>query len=117
LLALTRLSQEFGADFDRKKIAATAAQMAGSAGTGELTHITACQICAQLGNTNALPVVMQLAENGETIPVRMSAIGALGSLGTSAQIPFLNSVEQGNDDRLKKPAQQALNRLKQRLGS
>jgi hypothetical protein len=110
LLALKRLSQEYPG-FDQGKIAATALQMAGNSTVGELTHITAFQVCAQLGTADALPVVLQTAQNGETIPVKMSAIGALGLLGGPEQIPFLNSVLAGTEDRLKPAAQHALEQI------
>ncbi len=110
LLALKRLSQEYP-EFDQQQLAATALQMAGDDTAGELTHITAFQVCASLGTTNALPVVLNAAQSGETVPVRISAIAALGILGGASQIPFLNSLIQGNNDRLKLPAQQALNQI------
>jgi hypothetical protein len=107
LLALKRLSQEY-AGIDQGKIATTALQMASDGNAGELTHITAYQVCAQLGTTDALPVVLSAAQNGETISVKMSAIGALGLLGGSEQVPFLNSVLSGTEDRLKPAAQHSL---------
>ena len=110
LLALKRLSQEY-TGFDQGKIATTALQMAGDNNAGELTHITAFQVCAQLGTADALPVVLEAAQNGETIPVRMSAIGALGLLGGPEQMPFLNSVLAGTEDRLKPAAQHALEQI------
>jgi HEAT repeat protein len=53
-------------------------------------------------------VVLQAAQSGETMPVKMSAIGALGSLGGPDQIPYLNRVLAGTDDQLKPAAQRAL---------
>jgi hypothetical protein len=110
LLALKRLSQEY-TGFDQGKMATTALQMAGDNNAGELTHITAFQVCAQMGTADALPVMLQAAQNGETISVRMSAIGALGLLGGPEQIPFLNSVLAGTEDRLKPAAQHALEQI------
>jgi hypothetical protein len=110
LLALKRLSQEY-TRFDQEKIATTALQMAGDNNAGELTHITAFQVCAQMGTADALPAVLQAAQNGETISVKMSAIGALGLLAGPEQIPFLNSVLAGTEDRLKPAAQHALEQI------
>jgi HEAT repeat protein len=67
-----------------------------------------------LGTAEALPLVREAAQNGETISVRMSAIGALGQLGGPEDISFLNSVLTGTEDRLKLPAQWALNQIQQR---
>jgi hypothetical protein len=114
LLDLTRLSQGGYSGFDQNKIADKALDLAGQNGD-ELTRITAMQVCASLNVKLALPIVLGAAEQGETKSVEISAIGALGSLGGLGQIPFLNTVLQGNDDRLKLPAQQALNQIHQRL--
>jgi len=117
LLALKRLSQEYPG-FDQNKIAATALQMAGDNQAGELTQITAYQVCAQLAVTNALPLLLAAAQNGPTIPVKMSAIGALGRLGGAEQILFLNRVLAGSQERLKPAAQHALEQIQQtRLAS
>jgi hypothetical protein len=112
LLALKRLSQEYH-EFDQGKVASTALQMANDNNAGELSHITAFQVCAQLGTADALPVVLAAAQNGETISVRMSAIGALGQLGGPEQISFLNDVLAGTEDRLKPAAQHALEQIQQ----
>lgn len=108
LLALKRLSQEYTNNFDEEKIAAAALQMADNPIAGELTHITAYQVCGELEIPGALPVVLQAAQTGETIPVRLSAIGALGHLGGPDQIPYLNSVLEEPEDRLKPAANHAL---------
>jgi hypothetical protein len=110
LLALKRLSQEY-AGFDQKRMAATALRMAGDYNAGELSHITAFQVCAQLGTTDALPVVLQAAQNGETVSVRISAVGALGSLGGADQIPFLNQLLQSGEERLQPAAHRALTQI------
>jgi hypothetical protein len=110
LLALKRLSQEYPG-FNQAQIANTAVQMAGDPIAGELTHITAYQVCAQLGATDALPMVRQAAQNGETISVQMSALGALGQLGGTEDISLLKSVLEGTQERLKPAAQHALEQI------
>jgi HEAT repeat protein len=110
---LKQLSQE-SSEIDQGKVAATALQMAQDNTAGELTHITAYQVCAQLGTAAALPVVLQAAQNGETIPVRLSALGALGLLGGPDQIPYLHTVLAGTEDRLKLAAQHALDQIQSR---
>jgi hypothetical protein len=110
LLALKRLSQEYPG-FDQEKVASTALQMAGDDSAGELTHITALQVCAQLAVASALPLAVQAAQNGETISVKMSAVGVLGSLGGGEQIPFLNAILTGTEDRLRPVAQYALQQI------
>jgi len=110
LLALQRLSQQY-TGFDQGKIATKALQMAEDNNACELAHITAFQVCAQLGTTEALPVILQAAQNGQTISVKMSALGALGQLGGSEQTPFLNGVIAGTEGRLKPAARHALEQI------
>jgi hypothetical protein len=117
LLGLSQLSQEGWPGLDGDKIGSTALKLAGDNTAGELTRITAFQVCANLGVEDALGVVLGAAQQGETESVRISAIGALGALGGAGQLPFLNGVLQGSDERLKPAAQGALNRIEQRLGT
>jgi hypothetical protein len=114
LLGLTRLSKESPGAFDPGQIAGVAEQMAGPA-SSELTRITALQVCAQLNVQDALPAIQAAVQNGQTMTVRISAIGALGSLGGAEAIPLLNRVLQGVEERLKLPAQHALNQIENRL--
>ncbi len=114
LLGLTRLSRENPEAFDPRQIAGVAEQMAGP-NSSELTRITALQVCAQVNVQDSLPVIQAAVQNGQTMTVRISAIGALGSLGGAEAIPLLNSVLQGAEERLKLPAQHALNQIENRL--
>lgn len=111
LLALNRLSQEYTSNFDREQIGTAALAMAGNPYAGELSHITAYQVCAQIGNRDALPIVLKAAEHGETMTVRLSAVGALGLLGGPDQIPYLSDLLKGTDDRFKPAAKNALRQI------
>ena len=116
LLGLEHLSGE-QSEFDRNRIAKAALQLAGDNNTGELARITAFQVCAQTGLQDAVPLLEQAAQQGQSIPLRISAIGALGTMGNAQAVPLLNSLLNGTEERLKLPARQALERieLKQRL--
>jgi hypothetical protein len=115
MLGLSQLSQGGWPGLDADKIGSTALKLAGDNNAGELTRITAFQVCANLGVKDALGVVWVAAQQGDTESVRISAIAALGALGGAGQLPFLNDVLQGDDERLKPAAQGALNRIEQRL--
>lgn len=110
LLGLERLSRG-RPEFDQNQIAMVATQLAGDKNAGELTHITAYQICGRLGTADALPVVLSAARNGETISVKLSAIGSLGQLGGPDQTSFLKELLQGDEERLKPAAQHALEQI------
>jgi len=113
ILGLSHLSERSG-DFNTDKIAETALRLATKEGVSELTRITALQVCASLGAAQALPVVTELAQRGETMPIRISAIGALGLLGEAGSKPFLNSLVESDEVRFREPALQALRRITQR---
>ena len=110
LLALTRLS-EGRSEFDQNRIRAAALQLAGAGQAGELTRSTALQVSARLGTKEALPVLMQVAADGGTLPLRISAIGALGTLGAPEAVSLLNTFLAGPEARLKLPARQALRQI------
>ena len=107
LLGLELLSKE-QSGFDRNRIAKAALQLAGDKDTGELARITAFQVCAQTGLKDALPLLEQAAQQGQSIPIRISAIGALGTMGNAQAVPLLNTLLNGTEERLKLPAQHAL---------
>jgi len=107
LLGLEQLSKT-QSDFDRSRVAKAALQLAGDKDTGELARITAFQVCAQTGLQDALPVLEQAAQQGQSIPLRISAIGALGTMGDAQAVPLLNTLLNGTEERLKLPAQHAL---------
>jgi hypothetical protein len=72
-------------------------------------------VCAGLGVAESLSVATILATAGRSIPVRISAIGAVGTLGTDAELGLINRIAAGDDDRVKPAAQLAAKRIRQRL--
>jgi|GEM_PF-1914731 len=113
LLALQRLSDEYP-NFDKNKIASTALQMAQNLASTEPAQITSYQVCAQLNVPKALPVVLAAAQGGQTVPIKMSAIAALGQMGGPEQKLFLNSILAGSEERLKPAAQASLDKITSR---
>ena len=116
LLALNDLAQN-NTGFDRDQIAQTALKLAGDDQCGELARITAIQICGQMGVTQAAALALQLAQQAGSIPLRITAIAALGDLGDQGVETFLRQIVAGTEDRLKPAAVSALKRLKKRLGT
>jgi len=116
LLALNNLAQN-DTEFDRNRIAQTALKLAGDEKCGGLARITAVQLCGQMGVTQAAPLALQLAQNAGSIPLRISAIAALGDLGGRDTETFLQEIAAGSEDRLKPAAETALKKLGKRLGT
>jgi hypothetical protein len=110
LLGLDRLSKDH-AEIDQGQLASDALLLATDKQAGELSHITALQVCAHLGMADALPLALQIAQNGETISMRISAVGVMGLLGGSDQIPFLKNLLQNGDDRFQPAIRHALDQI------
>jgi hypothetical protein len=113
LLGLSQLSEQHR-EFETGKLARAALQLAGEETSGELARITALQVCARLGVREALPLLEQAAQAGTTMALRISAVGALGTMGGPEQTACLTGLLTGPEARLKMPAQQALNQIEQR---
>lgn len=110
LMGLSRLS-DISPSIDRQQVAETALLLVEDDQTGELTRTTALQVCAQMGVTNALPAIWQIAQTGETLPLQVSAIAALGLLNDKAATPYLQQIMNGAEDSLKPAARQSLVQL------
>lgn len=111
LLALMRLADEGRQEFDGKRIQSAAVRLAGETEASELTRSAAMQVSTRLGAKEVLPVLLKTAAQGETLPLRISAIGALGTLGSPEATSFLNSIASGTEERLKIPARLALRNI------
>jgi hypothetical protein len=116
LLALNNLAQN-NSEFEKDKIAGTALKLAEDEQCGELSRITAVQICGRTGATRAELLALQLAQSAPSIPLRITAIAALGDLGDRSVETFLQQIAAGSEDRLKPAAESALKRLNKRLGT
>ncbi len=112
LLGLSRLA-DVHQEIDREKVAAAALQLAGAGSTSDLTQMTAMQVCARLGVQAALPLLVEAAQTGSTA-LRISAIGALGALGTPAELDLLERTIKGQDEHTKPAAEASLQRLRKR---
>lgn len=105
LLGLTRLLED-DPQIDRLRLEKAALKLASDITAGELSRITAYQVCGVLNIKDALPTIESAAQQSSTIPTQISAIGALGVLGTSQDVSVLENLR--SDERLKFPAEHAL---------
>jgi hypothetical protein len=110
LLALTRLSSG-RAEFDQAQIGAAALRLAAPGAAGELTQISALEVSAQLGVKDAVPILSQVAETGDSIPLRIAAVAGLGELRATDAEPMLEEMINGPEERLRLPARVALARI------
>lgn len=115
LLGLKRLF-EAGADLERGRLEQAATQLAGNPAASELTRISACQVCAQLGLQEALPAIEAAARSSSSVAMQISAVGALGLLGGTNDLALLQSLLPGGEPRLRLPVQAAIDRIRRRSG-
>jgi HEAT repeat protein len=102
-------------EFATPELAAAALRLARDEAASELVRITALQVSAGRGVAGALPEALRLAETAPTVPLQISAIAAVGALGTAEQRPLLEQLAAGPELRLCPAAQTALKRLELRL--
>jgi hypothetical protein len=99
---------------ERRKLADAAFQMAADSKMPAPSRATALRVCAQLGESRALPVAYGIARSEkETFPLRIAAIAALGDLsaGDAKIKTYLQQLRTGREQRLRVPAASALQRL------
>jgi hypothetical protein len=77
LIGLARLSRRYP-EFDREAIGGQALGFVRDEGRPAEVRTTAMQICVELGVSAALPSARRLAESGSSVPLRLSALAAIG---------------------------------------
>lgn len=115
LLDLSYLALGNRPEFDRNRIAAKALELAQTEGGGELTRITALQVCVDIGNEDALPVAMDIVQSGATVSLRISAVAVLGAFGAGNKDVkiLLDNLPLDQNERLVQPVRQALKKIAQ----
>jgi hypothetical protein len=111
IMALARLSDGREQEFNRAQINRTALRLASDSSAGELARISAFQVCGRLHVNEAMPILLEVAQMGETVALRVAAISALGSVGDSTMIPALQTIATSPVQRLAGPAHVALNQI------
>jgi HEAT repeat protein len=79
-----------------------------------LARISAFQVSALQGDRRALPRAVEAARNGGIIPLRVSAIAALGTLGGAEEIALLKGILEERNPSVRTAAGEALQRLVRR---
>jgi hypothetical protein len=103
---------------DGERLANTALKLAADDRCGELTRITAVQVCGRMGVRQSLPVVEQLTQQSPSISLRIAATAALGDYainvgkGESAEAAnLLKRIAESSDPRQGLAAESALRRI------
>ena len=115
LLGLSRV-QAIDPTVDSQRVNTVALQMAADPGTGDLSRITALQVCANRQLAAVLPQALELAQNGDSISMRASAIAAVGFLGGWRDLKTLEALKKQEDPAIQPAVEGAIKRLQARLG-
>ncbi len=113
--ALIALDYNIGADgITSAYVAKRAVDFVHNPDSGSLTRTTALQIAAQFGQTSILNDARSIAVSREPVPLRMSAIAAIGMIGSEQDIAMLNQYSLSSDVRLRTAAVAALKKIRKR---
>ena len=81
------VSANDGSEMDTARLTSAALALATDSTANDAARLTALQVCAELGIKDVLPAAASLAENAASVPLRMSAVAAVGALGGADQGP------------------------------
>lgn len=109
LIALTSNADLTGGG---QQIATKAVQISTDTTWSEASRVTSLQIAANLGDDRILPMARQIVGTDASTHLRMSALAAIGTLGTEADRPLLEKYAASTDTRLRASAMSALGRLR-----
>lgn len=91
-----------------------AVAMVGDSAYGEAARITALQICAKFNDPRVLSPAREIAFSKCGVPLRVSAIAALGAMGDGSDVTRLKPLAQSTDIRLRTAAAAAVKKLNDR---
>jgi hypothetical protein len=114
ILGLHRLSAT-DAGLDAAQVSDAALKLALQPGADELVRLTALQVCAERQLKEILPEATRLAKGAGNLPLRLSAIAALGSAGGKPEKELLETLRSGGEKPLQPAVESALRRLNARL--
>lgn len=101
---------------ENKHINDIAVSVACSATADSAARASAMQVCARRGLAQILPAAEALAHGSPPVPLRMSAIAAIGKLGGASQLALLEQLQQENDPELTAALESAVAALHKRIG-
>jgi HEAT repeat protein len=113
-LATRQTGFQTASEIDRARLTTVALSAATDSSRPDTARLSALQVCAELGIQDVLATAMSLAESGASVPLRMSAVAAVGALGAGDQAAFLNRLLSSEDTRIQTAARAALRQLEAR---
>lgn len=96
---------------DRERLSMDALAIVQNDRASVQSRLTALQVCARLGLKEAVPIALELAQGAKSLPIRCSAIAALGSLGGETELATLKSMIKGSNADLELAIARAIDQL------
>jgi HEAT repeat protein len=115
LLALRDLAQDHH-EIEPNQLGEAALKLAADDRCGELSRITAVQVCGRLGMNQTSPLLLQLVQQAGSVPLQIASIAALGDVGDEAARNYLRQLTGQADLRLRPALETALKKLNGRQG-
>ncbi|HCE46850.1 MAG TPA: hypothetical protein DET40_25160 [Lentisphaeria bacterium] len=98
--------------FSRERVSAAAYKLCTDLRTIDTVKTAALQICAKFRNRDALPVAREIVRNSQNIPLKMSAVAAIGAFGEFADRELLGPLAKSGDIRIRTAAKAAIRKMK-----
>lgn len=115
LLSLHRVSMV--QDIPSLDVSEHARRLLNDSETGELSLVTAIQVCAKRQIQEQLPKIVEVATGHSSVPARLSAVAAIAVLGGNNERELLQTLAESDDLRVSGAAQAALRKLTSRASS
>jgi hypothetical protein len=113
LLGLYDLSTK-GFGIDNARLGRSAMNMLRAEDASPLARVPAFQVCALLEERQAIVQAVEVAQQQGEIALRTSAIAAIGALGTSSDLPLLETLGTEPNPSIRLAATTAIKRIKTR---
>jgi len=101
----------------KEDVSGRAYELLVDARNANVARSTALQVCANLGNRKALTAAREIIASEKDVPLKMSAIAAVGVLGGRDDIALLRPLAESPDNRLRTAAGAALKKLDSSVSS
>lgn len=109
LIAMSRLTDEEG--FNKERLSDAALRLSKDSESSDIVKTTALQVGANLGNKDIIPIAKEVLDKSKDVPLKVSAIAALGLLKDQSSMSLIEKYASSNDVRLRAAAQAAIKRL------
>ena len=109
LIAMSGLADN--PEFGRGKIAEEAYALFIAGKTDDMIKATAMQVCAKLKKREILPLARELIRTSKNVPLKMSAVAAVGAMGDNSDLDTLRSLAKNSDVRMRTASKAALKKM------